>query len=345
MKYFIVILSACLLILISGIGYAEQQIVEGQKGQLSFSLSQQSTASKVLATITDNVTLSNVRFIEDGNDLYITGIIHNNSRAAVYGFDFDIIYYDNRGRLIEEETSLWRSFILGKPARIFGFDYISDRSASYHDPYHRDFIPAGEQAYFFTETLYDPPSNADIFKSVLDVSWVWTVKAALLEVQPIEINFPSASSSRYYDNTVDFNLLFSGSWSLTDVVENVKIYLIGLNANGAVSAYGAYTVGADRNVYPSDYQSRPPTQDGFSIRFNNLSDSLPTNRVILQIGYDLTGTRQYRDSDLFAKGGGTGTGSDAQRIARLKKGDLNEDGIVDVADFLIFTNHFGQRVD
>ena len=269
--------------------------------------------------------------------------------------------------MIEEETSLWRSFILGKPARIFGFDYISDRSASYHDPYHRDFIPAGEQAYFFTETLYDPPSNADIFKSVLDVSWVWTVKAALLEVQPIEINFPSASSSRYYDNTVDFNLLFSGSWSLTDVVENVKIYLIGLNANGAVSAYGAYTVGADRNVYPSDYQTRPPTQDGFSIRFNNLSDNLPTNKVILQIGYQLTGTRQYRDSDLFAKGGGTttvtvrdtilvttrdtvyvgdtGTGSDAQRIARLKKGDLNEDGIVDVADFLIFTNHFGQRVD
>ena len=66
MKYFIVI---CLL-MISGIGYAEQQIVEGQKGQLSFSLSQQSTASKVLATITDNVTLSNVRFIEDGNYLY-----------------------------------------------------------------------------------------------------------------------------------------------------------------------------------------------------------------------------------------------------------------------------------
>ena len=33
-KYSIVILSACLLI--SGIGYTEQQIVEGQKGQLSF---------------------------------------------------------------------------------------------------------------------------------------------------------------------------------------------------------------------------------------------------------------------------------------------------------------------
>ena len=286
--------------------------------------------------------------------LYVTGIIHNNSRAAVYGFDFDIIYNDNRGRLIEEETSLSRTFILGKPARIFGFDYISDRSASYHNPYHTDFIPAGEQAYFVLREYTTPPSNADIFKSVLDVSWVWTVKAALLEIQPIDINFPSESSSRYYDNTVDFNLLFSGSWSFTDVVDDVSIYLIGLNANGAVSAYGSYSIGADRNVYPSDYQTRQPTQDEFYIRFDNLSDSLPTNRVILQIGYRLTGTRQYRDSDLFAKGGGTTTvtvrdtvyvGSDSLRVARLKKGDLNEDGIVDVADFLIFTNHFGQRVD
>ena len=94
----------------SVIAEAEDHIY--QQGNLIYSLD--SATLRASKKIPDDVSLSNVSFIEEGSYLYITGAINNNSRAAVYHFDFDIIYKDNQNRVVEEETYLSTS-IIGYP--------------------------------------------------------------------------------------------------------------------------------------------------------------------------------------------------------------------------------------
>ena len=139
---------------------------------------------------------------------------------------------------------------------------------------------------------------------------------------------------------------FSGVWSLNDFVEEVKVSLVGFNNNGLISSVKFFEID-DRNIYPADYQPGQPPQSNFLAHFDNISDNLPTNKVLLQVGYRLTGRLTYDDSELFAQSVRDTfyIASDSLRVVRLKKGDLNEDGIVNISDLLILGNNFGQRVD
>ena len=68
--------------------------IEGQKGQLSFSLSDQIRATKV---VSDSVNVIQTNFVSDNSRTYITGIVLNNSRAGIYNFDAIVIYRDSNG--------------------------------------------------------------------------------------------------------------------------------------------------------------------------------------------------------------------------------------------------------
>ena len=95
-------------IVLSASGLYSQNITEGQKGQLSFSLSDQIRASKIVSDVSDvsdSVVVTQTNLVSNDSYTYITGTILNDSRAGIYDLDAIVVYRDSNGRTINPTNS------------------------------------------------------------------------------------------------------------------------------------------------------------------------------------------------------------------------------------------------
>ncbi len=343
------VLIAAILLLV--INLYSEDITEGQKGQLSFFLSDQIRASKV---VSDSVTVTQSNLVSNDSYTYITGTILNDSRAGIYDLDAIVVYRDSVGRTIDEDVvSSYALTARGYPATVYGSDYSNaKRSPNLYDPFHIDFIPPTDKGYFRARVRI--PSNADLERSEMNLSWSWTLRASLLKATATDIRFPVEDGRNRYDNQANFGVLFSGEWGVNDGITDLKVHLIGIGADDIVSFIGSFTY--DKVYYPSDQADRStPLLSNSWVRFDDISGTVPTKRVELRISYKVLGRQPYPDSDIaFLSVRDTVylppdtirvlSELDSTRVSHLKQGDLNEDGFVNLKDLIMLGENFGSEV-
>lgn len=329
--------------------------IEGQKGQLSFSLSDQIRASKIVSDVSDSVVVTQTNLVSNDSYTYITGTILNDSRAGIYDLEAIVVYRDSNGRTIKEDVV--RSYSLtaiGYPATVYGYDYSdAKRVPNLYDHFHIDFIPPTDKGYF--RARVEIPSNADLERSEMNLLWSWTLRASLLKATATDIRFPVEDDSNYYDNQTNFGILFSGEWGTDDGITDLEVYLIGIGTDDIVSNIKSFTFGDDI-YYPSDQtDSSTPLLPNALVRFDDISDEVSTESVELRISYKFSGRQPYPDSDIaflsvrdtvFLPSDTIRVLSelDSTRVSHLKQGDLNEDGFINIEDLIILGNNFGSEV-
>ena len=309
--------------------YAQSQQFVGQ-GSYTGTLNE-NRSTKVSAEVTNKIVLNNYDITDASlsNHYYITGTLLNDSYGGVYDITLTFFWKDAAGNDLGTERVYT---IVGLPASI--------RSSIFD--IEEDYIPPLEKGYFFG--LVEIPENAVIENSEYVVVWTWTLQA--------HVN----TDVKVLDNTVsisDVNLIgyrdVTGTVhnGLTETLEYVEVFVIVLLSDGTVADIESTYIATSQEYM------LPLTQKDFSLNIRPLFGDGEDIQVLTHVSFRyLNENTFYTNADddrafVVPRDTITVTVRDTVYIneggpSTQLLGDLNSDGVVNVADFLIFVENFGK---
>ena len=290
-------------------------------------------STKVSAEVTNRVILHNYNITEASlsNHYYITGTLLNDSYGGVYDITLTIHWKDVAGNDLGTERVYT---IIGLPASIRSSIFDIDE----------DYIPPLEKGYF--HGLIEIPENANVGTITYSTEWTWTLESYV------------NTSVKVLDNTVSISdVNFIGYRDVTGTVHNglaetleyVEVFAIVLLSDG--------TVADIENTYvaTSDAYMLPSSSKDFSVSIRPLFSDGKDIQVLTRVSF------RFLDDNLVYRGDGTDDGrafvSPRDTITVTVRdtvyineggpstqllGDLNNDGVVNIADFLLFVANFGK---
>ena len=326
--------------------YASQEYVG--RGSYTGTLNE-NRSTKVGSEVENYVVLHSYDLTEASlsNYYYITGTLLNDSYGGVYDITLTIHWKDAAGNDLGTERVYT---IVGLPAGIRGsFSDIDE-----------DYIPSLEKGYF--HGLIEIPENANVHTITYSTEWTWTLEAYVNTSVIIPDNTVSISDVNFGYRDV----MGTVSNRLSATLEYVEVIAIVLLSDG--------TVADIENTYvaTSDAYMLPSSSKDFSVSIRPLFSDGKDIRVLTRVSFSfLDDNLIYRgdgtdDGRAFVTPGDTVTPSDTIRVTvrdtiyspsdtirvtvrdtlyidkpRLL-GDLDSNGIVDFADFLLFVANFGK---
>ena len=333
---------AALLLMVSAVASAAaSEIVEGQRGRSQGFVGDYSNTAltkrvvpRASESLAENEVVLQSYFVRKDNsdsDGYVfVGMLLNNTIAGVYDVEVTLYFpveggYEN----IEDHSSVY-----GTPAYIFTKDRLHGLSR------HQDYIPPGKIGYFSEYTTLQ--DNYDFSKVRYEVEWTWTLQASIdtsVRVLPQSVKIEPheyADRNGYYkDRKTISGTLING---LAVPIELRYMGVIALSKANK-QARVTYSFG-NPGIYG---KVLAPNQT-----INFVSSHIATNvdmELLFVPSYGVPDTfvypASYSDKAYISS---TISAVDAARIDALKMGDLNEDGVINVADFLIFTDNFGKTI-
>ncbi len=290
-------------------------------------------STKILAETSNSVTLHNFDITDASLSgySYITGTLLNDSYGGVYDITLTFFWKDAAGNDLGTERVYT---IVGLPASIRSSIFDIDE----------DYIPPLEKGYF--HGLIEIPENANIGNSGYSVEWTWTLEAYIntsVKVLDNTVSISDVNFIGYRDVTGTVNN------SLAETLEYVEVIAIVLLSDG--------TVADIENTYvaTSDAYMLPSSSKDFSVSIRPLFDDGQDIQVLTRVSFS------FLDDNLIYQGSGTDDGRafviprdtitvtvrdtvyiNAGGPSTQLLGDLNNDGVVNIADFLIFVENFGK---
>ncbi len=317
--------------------YAQSQQFVGQ-GSYTGTLNENRSA-KVSAEVTNSVTLHNFDITDASLSgySYITGTLLNDSYGGVYDVTLTIHWKDATGNDLGTERV---STIIGLPAGIRSSFWDIDE----------DYIPPLEKGYF--HGLIEIPENANVRTITYSTEWTWTLEAYVNTSVIIPDNTVSISDVNFIGYRDVTGTVHNG---LTETLEYVEVFAIVLLSDGTVADIeNTYVATSEEYMLPSSSRD-------FSISIRPLFDNGQDISVLTHVSFRfLDDNLVYRgdgtdDGRAFVVPGDTVTARDTITVtvrdtvyineggpSTQLLGDLNNDGVVNVADFPIFVENFGK---
>ncbi len=317
--------------------YATQEYVG--RGSYTGTLNE-NRSTKVSTEVTNKIVLNNYDITDASlsNHYYITGTLLNDSYGGVYDITLTIYWKDAAGNDLGTERVY---NIVGLPAGI--------RSSIFD--IEEDYIPPLEKGYF--HGLVEIPENANVGNSRYSVEWTWTLEAYINTSVKVLDNTVSISDVNFLGYQDVMGTVHNG---LTETLEYVEVFAIVLLSDG--------TVADIENTYvaTSDAYMLPSSSKDFSVSIRPLFSDGRDIRVLTRVSFRfLDGNLVYRgdgidDGRAFVTPRDTVTVRDTIKVTVRDTvyineggssttqllGDLNNDDVVNVADFLIFVENFGK---
>ena len=327
--------------------YAQSQQFVGQ-GSYTGTLTENRSA-KVSAEVTNGIILHSFDITEASlsNHYYITGTLLNDSYGGVYDITLTFFWKDAAGN----DLGTGRLFtIVGLPASI--------RSSIFD--IEEDYIPPLEKGYFLG--LTEIPENMNVDNSRYSVEWTWTLQANINTDVKVLDNTVSISDVNFGYREVTGTV----SNGLTETLEYVEVFAIVLLSDGTVADIeNTYVATSESRMLPLSQKDfslniRPLFDDGKAIQvltyvsfrflnenavYTNANDDrafvIPRDTIAVTARDTITVTVRdtvYSPGDTIKV-----TVRDTVYIDKPRLlGDLDNNGMVDFADFLLFVSNFGK---
>ena len=308
--------------------YGSQEYVG--KGSYTGTLNE-NRSTKILSETSNSVTLHNFDITDASLSgySYITGTLLNDSYGGVYDITLTFFWKDAAGNNLGTERVYT---IVGLPASI--------RSSIFD--IEEDYIPPLEKGYFFG--LVEIPENMNADNSRYSVEWTWTLQASVNTDVKVLDNTVSISDVNFIGYREVKGTVSNG---LTETLEYVEVIVIVLLSDG--------TVADIENTYIATSESYmlPSSSKDFSVSIRPLFDDGQEIQVLTRVSFRfLNENAVYTNVDddrafIIPKDTITVTVRDTVYIneggpSTQLLGDLNNDGVVNIADFLIFVANFGK---
>ena len=327
--------------------YAQSQQFVGQ-GSYTGTLNE-NRSTKVSTEVTNRIILHSFDITEASlsNHYYITGTLLNDSYGGVYDITLTFFWKDAAGNDLGTDRVYT---IVGLPASI--------RSSIFD--IEEDYIPPLEKGYFLG--LAEIPENMNADNSRYSVEWTWTLQAHVNTDVKVLDNTVSISDVNFGYREVTGTV----SNGLTETLEYVEVIVIVLLNDGTVADIeNTYVATSESYMLPLSQKDfslniRPLFGDGKDIQvlthvsfrylnedafYTNADDDrafvIPRDTIAVTARDTITVTVRdtvYSPSDTIKV-----TVRDTVYIDKPRlSGDLDNNGIVDFADFLIFVANFGK---
>ena len=321
-----------------------------QKGQMIFShhdLTAMQRSSKIASSqslqVTNNLELQNFYFNynDDGSLDYYSASIYNNSYAGAYNFELSVEWKDRNGyQLAWEDQGIDYGRVIGNHAQIYTHFYKDSDSAAFRI----DYIPPLGEGYILVNSIWaSMPDSASLDHSVFYLDWLWTLRANTSNANIVTIN-ADYTNGRFSD---ELTFTVRNNWN--KLLTNVELYAVMFNGEKQIIHIESKSLGY--NIVPNS-----DVNESFSI----YADISTPDSIATRILYDFENGERIGASDsdgfdpayifpdtVFALNMPDSTRqiiSDLKsRIRVLKFGDLNEDGTIDLADFLLFSDLFSEN--
>ena len=306
-------------------------------------------STKVSAEVTNRVILHSFDITEASlsNHYYITGTLLNDSYGGVYDITLTFYWKDAAGNDLGTERVYT---IVGLPASI--------RSSIFD--IEEDYIPPLEKGYFLGLAEIPEKMNAD--NSRYSVEWTWTLQAHVNTDVKVLDNTVSISDVNFGYREVTGTV----SNGLTETLEYVEVIVIVLLNDGTVADIeNTYVATSESYMLPLSQKDfslniRPLFGDGKDIQvlthvsfrflnenavYTNADDDrafvIPRDTIAVTARDTITVTVRdtvYSPGDTIKV-----TVRDTVYIDKPRlSGDLDNNGIVGFADFLLFVANFGK---
>ena len=321
-----------------------------QKGQMIFSfqdlMAMQRSPKIALSEslqVTNDLELRNFYFNynDDGSLDYYSASIYNNSYAGAYNFELYIDWRDkNDYRLSFEDQGIDYSGVIGNHAQIYTDFYKDSNSAAFRI----DYIPPLGEGYILVNSIWaDMPDSASVDHSVFYLDWLWTLRANTSNANIVTIN-TDYTNGRFSD---ELTFTVRNNWN--KLLTNVELYAVLFNQEKQIIHIESNSLG--ENIVPNSDVNKS---------FSVYADIPTPDSIATRILYDFENGERIGASDLdgfdpayifpdtvFSLNMPDSTRQIItnlkSRIRVLKFGDLNEDGTVDLADFLLFSDLFSEN--
>ena len=288
-------------------------------------------STKVSAEVTNRVILHNFDITDASlsNHYYITGTLLNDSYGGVYDITLILFWKDAAGNDLGTERVYT---IVGLPASI--------RSSIFD--IEEDYIPPLEKGYF--HGLVEIPENAVVENSEYVVVWTWTLQAHVNTDVKVLDNTVSISDVNFIGYRDVTGTVHNG---LTETLEYVEVFAIVLLSDGTVADIESTYIATNQEYM------LPLSQKDFSLNIRPLFGDGNDIQVLTFVSFRfLNENAFYTNADddrafVIPRDTITVTVRDTVYInaggpSTQLLGDLNNDGVVNVADFLIFVENFGK---
>ena len=293
--------------------------------------------------VTNDLELRNFYFNynDDGSLDYYSASIYNNSYAGAYNFELYIDWRDkNNYRLSFEDQGIDYSGVIGNHAQIYTHLYKDSDSAAFRI----DYIPPLGEGYILVNSIWaDMPDSASVDHSVFYLDWLWTLRANTSNANIVTIN-ADYTNGRFSD---ELTFTVRNNWN--KLLTEVELYAVLFNQEKQIIHIESNSLG--ENIVPNSDVNK-----SFSI----YADIPTPDSIATRILYDFENGERIGASDLdgfdpayifpdtvFSLNMPDSTrqiiSALKSRISVLKSGDLNEDGTVDLADFLLFSDLFSEN--
>ena len=309
--------------------YAQSQQFVGQ-GSYTGTLNE-NRSTKVSAEVTNKIVLNNYDITDASlsNHYYITGTLLNDSYGGVYDITLTFFWKDAAGNDLGTERVYT---IVGLPASI--------RSSIFD--IEEDYIPPLEKGYF--QGLVEIPENAVVENSEYVVVWTWTLQAHVNTDVKVLDNTVSISDVNFIGYRDVTGTVHNG---LTETLEYVEVFAIVLLNDGTVADIESTYIATSQEYM------LPLSQKDFSLNIRPLFGDGNDIQVLTYVSFRfLNENAFYTNADddrafVIPRDTITVTVRDTVYInaggpSTQLLGDLNSDGVVNVADFLIFVENFGK---
>ena len=283
------------------------------------------------AEVTNKIVLNNYDITDASlsNHYYITGTLLNDSYGGVYDITLTFFWKDAAGNDLGTERVYT---IVGLPASI--------RSSIFD--IEEDYIPPLEKGYF--QGLVEIPENAVVENSEYVVVWTWTLQAHVNTDVKVLDNTVSISDVNFIGYRDVTGTVHNG---LTETLEYVEVFAIVLLNDGTVADIESTYIATSQEYM------LPLSQKDFSLNIRPLFGDGNDIQVLTYVSFRfLNENAFYTNADddrafVIPRDTITVTVRDTVYInaggpSTQLLGDLNSDGVVNVADFLIFVENFGK---
>ena len=343
---------AALLLMVSAVASAlASEIVEGQRGRSQGFVGDNSTTAltkRVVprageSLVENEVVLQSyyVRQVSENGYVFV-GMLLNNSSAGVYN-TYVTLYYPIADGVEEIEGVS----VYGTPAHILKSRYPTYSNYNYAPRVSLNYIPPKKNGYF--EDYFELQDKYDFSKVRYEVEWTWTLQATIdtkVRVLPESMSIEPHEDAIGYPDRYPDRKKISGTLinELAVPIKDLDMTIIVLDKTSKqaldiadLSPYSNVNDGLNDVILP------PNGMTNFVTKYDNVTNyEIDDIELLFVPYYNVPETFVYPAS--YADKAYISAGVDSRRINALKKGDLNEDGVVNVADFLIFTDNFGKTI-
>ena len=296
----------------------------------------------------------------------LLGRFYNNSHNSVYDISLRIVWRDKDSNELERIPI--GAVMVGTPGQTVidgGLPYEDTYIARYwENQWMRADVVIPQKSLYFTTNPFTIPLDADINNSWLSISWNIDSSVDVfdaIEVVPGSVDLTGLTAGERSE--ISFQIRNTTDVALTSVtafaillrrLDSGHYIVTGLDYKHAdtfqIAAKARRTFSIDVYRYPKirgSLQFRDPeipdfndtSKDTLIIRTSfglvKPFDENPLRTDTTDKGFFVPEPVVIRDTVFVV---------DSTRISALKMGDLNEDGVIDITDFLIFVENFGKTV-